>query len=93
MRAAEIRTPGEPPVVAERDAPVPGDGELLVEVVAAPITPLGWTMFVELPVNEAYASLYQSFQRLAIVLLGFAAAHWRGTKGAYPLQTEIAVRN
>ncbi len=30
---------------------------------------------------------------LAIVLLGFAAAHWRGTKGAYPAQTEIAVRN
>jgi len=25
-------------------------------------------------------------------LLGFAAAHWRGTKGAYPLPTEIAVR-
>jgi NADPH:quinone reductase-like Zn-dependent oxidoreductase len=40
MRAAEIRTPGEPPVVAERDAPVPGDGEVLVEVLAAPITPL-----------------------------------------------------
>jgi NADPH:quinone reductase len=40
MRAAEIRTPGEPPVVAERDAPVPGDGEALVEVLAAPITPL-----------------------------------------------------
>jgi cytochrome c oxidase assembly protein subunit 15 len=29
---------------------------------------------------------------LAIVLLGFAAAHWRGTRGAYPAQTEIAVR-
>ncbi len=40
MRAAEIRTPGEPPVVAERAAPVPGEGEVLVEVVAAPITPL-----------------------------------------------------
>ncbi|HMJ43659.1 MAG TPA: ATP-binding protein, partial [Pseudolabrys sp.] len=32
--------------------------------------PLGWTMFVELPVKEAYASLYQALQRLAIVLLG-----------------------
>ena len=40
MRAAEIRTPGEPPVVAERAAPVPGEGEVLVEVVAAPIIPL-----------------------------------------------------
>ena len=26
---------------------------------------------------------------LAIVLLGFAAAHWRGTKGSYPLPTAI----
>ncbi len=37
---------------------------------SAPIAPLGWTMFVELPVKEAYASLYQALQRLAIVLLG-----------------------
>jgi signal transduction histidine kinase len=35
----------------------------------APINPLGWTMFVELPVKEAYASLYQALQRLAVVLL------------------------
>ena len=35
---------------------------------SAPIAPLGWTMFVELPVEEAYASLYQALQRLAIVL-------------------------
>ncbi|MET4797737.1 cache domain-containing protein [Bradyrhizobium sp. LB11.1] len=35
----------------------------------APIAPLGWTMFVELPVEEAYASLYASLERLAIVLL------------------------
>jgi NADPH:quinone reductase-like Zn-dependent oxidoreductase len=40
MRAAEIRTPGEPPVVADRDAPIAGDGETVVEVIAAPITPL-----------------------------------------------------
>ena len=36
---------------------------------SAPITPLGWTMFVELPVEEAYAPLYAALQRLAIVLL------------------------
>ncbi|MFG2088388.1 MULTISPECIES: zinc-binding alcohol dehydrogenase family protein [unclassified Spirillospora] len=40
MRAAEIRECGRPPVVAERKAPVPGDGEVLVDVLAAPITPL-----------------------------------------------------
>ncbi|MCP9948523.1 quinone oxidoreductase family protein [Actinomadura madurae] len=40
MRAAEIREPGRPPVVADREPPVPGDGEVLVDVLAAPITPL-----------------------------------------------------
>ncbi len=39
-----------------------------VLTASAPISPLGWTMFVELPVKEAYASLYQALQRLAIVL-------------------------
>src|SRR4051794_23744975 len=41
-----------------------------VLTASAPIAPLGWTMFVELPVEEAYASLYQALQRLAVVLLG-----------------------
>ena len=40
-----------------------------VLTASAPIAPLGWTMFVELPVKEAYASLYLALQRLAIVLL------------------------
>jgi signal transduction histidine kinase len=44
-----------------------------VLTASAPIAPLGWTMFVELPVNEAYASLYQALQRLAVVLLGALA--------------------
>jgi signal transduction histidine kinase len=39
-----------------------------VLTASAPITPLGWTMFVELPVEEAYASLYAALQRLALVL-------------------------
>lgn len=30
-------------------------------------------------------------QALALVVLGFAAAHWRGTKGAYPLPGNVAV--
>jgi signal transduction histidine kinase len=41
---------------------------LEVLTASAPIAPLGWTMFVELPVEEAYASLYAALQRLAIVL-------------------------
>jgi len=39
-----------------------------VLTASAPIAPLGWTMFVELPVEEAYASLYAALQRLALVL-------------------------
>jgi signal transduction histidine kinase len=39
-----------------------------VLTASAPIVPLRWTMFVELPVEEAYASLYAALQRLAIVL-------------------------
>jgi signal transduction histidine kinase len=41
-----------------------------VLTASAPIVPLGWTMFVELPVNEAYSSLYLALQRLSIVLAG-----------------------
>ncbi len=35
----------------------------------APVAPLGWIVFVELPLDEAYASLYQSIQRSALLLL------------------------
>lgn len=40
MQAVEVRTAGEPPVVADRAAPSPSDTDVLVEVAAAPITPL-----------------------------------------------------
>lgn len=45
-----------------------------VLTASAPIAPLGWTVFVELPVEEAYASLYLALQRLAIVLTGASIA-------------------
>jgi signal transduction histidine kinase len=35
----------------------------------APVAPLGWTVFVELPVSEAYAPLYASIERTALLLL------------------------
>ena len=41
----------------------------------APVAPLGWLVFVELPAAEAYAPLYAALERLAFVLLaalGFA---------------------
>jgi len=38
--ALSLHSPGEPPKLVERDTPTPGPGEVLVEVTAAPITPL-----------------------------------------------------
>src|SRR5262249_37182308 len=35
----------------------------------APVAPLGWIVFVELPVEEAYAPLYASVQRSGLLLL------------------------
>ncbi|MBR0714345.1 ATP-binding protein [Bradyrhizobium liaoningense] len=40
-----------------------------VLTASAPIMPLGWIMFVELPAKEAFEPLYAALQRLAIVLL------------------------
>jgi serine phosphatase RsbU (regulator of sigma subunit) len=46
-----------------------------VLTASARVMPLGWLVFVELPVEEAYGPLYAALQRLALVLLaalGFA---------------------
>jgi NADPH:quinone reductase-like Zn-dependent oxidoreductase len=40
VRAAVLKTPGEPPVHQEHPAPEPGPGRTLVRVTAAPIAPL-----------------------------------------------------
>jgi signal transduction histidine kinase len=39
----------------------------------APVKPLGWFVFVEIPIEEAYAPLYQSIERMGYVLLGALA--------------------
>src|SRR3984893_13077088 len=36
----------------------------------APVAPLGWLVFVELPAAEAYAPLYASIERSGVLLLG-----------------------
>jgi hypothetical protein len=41
----------------------------------APVAPLGWLVFAELPVDEAYAPLYQALERSgALLLAGLALA-------------------
>src|SRR5215470_11864849 len=44
-----------------------------VFTASARVMPLGWLVFVELPVAEAYAPLYAALQRLALVLLAALA--------------------
>ncbi|SCF08546.1 NADPH:quinone reductase [Micromonospora coriariae] len=40
IRAAQLTACGTPPIIAERPAPVPADGEVMITVEAVPITPL-----------------------------------------------------
>jgi hypothetical protein len=41
----------------------------------APVSPLGWLVFVELPAEEAYASLYDWIKRFgAIIFIGLVLA-------------------
>ena len=42
--------------------------------------------------TQAHLHVALTHQALALIVLGFAAAHWRGTKGAYPLPTDVVVR-
>ena len=57
----------------------------------APILPLRWLMFVELPIDEAYAPLYKSIKRSSYLLLGgltlaFLAGLFLARKMIVPIQ-------
>ena len=57
----------------------------------APIAPLGWLMFVELPLDEAYAPLYDSIKRSSLLLAGgltlaFLAGLFLARKMIIPIQ-------
>jgi GAF domain-containing protein len=58
----------------------------------APVNPLGWFVFVETPIEEAYAPLYDSIQRTGYVLLGalvlaFIAGTFLARRMVVPIQT------
>jgi signal transduction histidine kinase len=85
-RAAGSGAPAEPMQVA-RDV---RGREVLTAY--APIAPLGWLMFVELPVEEAYAPLYAAIERSgALLLAGLALAFFSGLflarRMVVPIQT------
>jgi signal transduction histidine kinase len=57
----------------------------------APILPLRWLMFVELPIDEAYAPLYESIKRSSYLLMGglmlaFLAGLFLARKMIIPIQ-------
>jgi signal transduction histidine kinase/DNA-binding response OmpR family regulator len=72
VRAARAGASG--PATAENPAETVQEAENIegrkVLTAYAPVAPLGWLMFVELPAEEAYAPLYAALKRLAFVLLG-----------------------
>jgi len=41
----------------------------VVLTASAPVNPLGWHVFVELPISEAYAPLYAALNRLSLIVL------------------------
>src|SRR5262245_20562441 len=57
VQAAQAKDADTKPDVLQGALNIQGQEVL---TASAPITPLGWTMFVELPVKEAYAPLYQA---------------------------------
>jgi two-component system, NtrC family, sensor kinase len=72
VRAVHPSTEGSPSETVQEADNIDGRKVL---TASAPVVPLGWRVFVELPADEAYAPLYAALQRLAFVLLvalGFA---------------------
>jgi signal transduction histidine kinase/CheY-like chemotaxis protein len=70
VRAARAGAGGNPAETVQEAANIEGREVL---TAYAPVAPLGWLMFVELPAGEAYAPLYAALQRLAFVLLAALA--------------------
>ena len=62
-----------------------------VLTASALVAPLGWSVFVETPIEEAYAPLYESLQRTGLVLLGalalaFVAGMFLARRMVVPIQ-------
>src|SRR5215471_14315578 len=58
----------------------------------APVAPLVWFVFVETPIEEAYAPLYTAIERIGLVLLGalalaFAAGLFLARRMVVPIRT------
>jgi signal transduction histidine kinase/DNA-binding response OmpR family regulator len=70
VRSARARLAGNDGEEVEEAEDIAGHKVL---TASATVAPLGWLVFVETPVQEAYAPLYASLQRTGLVLLGALA--------------------
>jgi signal transduction histidine kinase len=70
VQAARSGGAGQAPEQVREAADIQGRRVL---TAYAPVAPLGWLVFVELPFDEAYSPLYASVQRSGVVLLGALA--------------------
>ena len=69
-RLAQVQAAQRGAAASEDEIPTATDLQGRTVLTAfAPVAPLGWTVFVELPVGEAYQPLVASIQRSALVLL------------------------
>jgi signal transduction histidine kinase len=76
VQAARARASGKPADQVQEAEEVKGRRVL---TAYAPVAPLGWFMFVELPIEEAYAPLYATLYRSVLLLLaGLALASMAG---------------
>ena len=70
VRSARAKVAGKDGEEVEEADDIAGHKVL---IASAPVAPLGWLVFVETPVQEAYAPLYASLQRTGLILLGALA--------------------
>ena len=66
VQAAQARAEGAPADQVQEAEEIQGRRVL---TAYAPVAPLGWLMFVELPIEEAYAPLYATIERSGLLLL------------------------
>jgi len=67
VRAARASVAGKMQTGVDKTTDIQGRPVL---AAYAPVDPLGWLVFVELPLNEAYAPLYSSLERTGALLAG-----------------------
>ena len=88
VRSARAQVAGDTGEQVQEAADIEGHKVL---TASAPVLPLKWLVFVETPIEEAYAPLYASIERTGLVLLGalalaFGAGMFLARRMVVPIQ-------